>query len=233
MNDKEHLGEEGGLARSMLSEMAYDALKGRIINLELPPKAKLNLDRLAAEFRISQTPIREALTRLAAENLVCMKPFKGFSVEPLLSLDEVAHLSEVRTILETRAATRAVEKLTEEDLVVMRHQVQTMDELIKAGQVNIRAFNGADAAFHLQFVLAAGNPSLTQTYASLNVHVSIARLYQGRSYEMAQQANSEHHQILAAFEQKDARSVAERVSNHVHSAQSRLYATLSDEEVEE
>ena len=229
----EHSGEEGGLARNMLSEMAYDALKDRIINLQLPPKAKLNLDRLAAEFRISQTPIREALSRLMAENLVCMKPFKGFSVESLLSLEEVHHLSEVRTVLETYAAAQAVERMNEEDLTVMRHQVQTMDELMEAGQVNIREFNGADAAFHLRFVLAAGNPILTQTYASLNVHVRVARLFQGRRPEMARQANSEHQQILTAFVQRDTQSVIERVADHIHSVQNRLRAALSSDDIEE
>ncbi len=227
MEQNEHSEAKARLTRSMLSEMAYDALKDRIINLELAPGAKLNLDRLAAEFRISQTPIREALTRLVAEGLVCLEPFKGFSVEPLLSFDELCHLLEVRTVLETHAAARAVERLSEEDLAVMRHQVQIMDDLIEVDQVNVRAFNTADAAFHLQFVLAASNPVLTQTYASLNVHIRIARLFQGRTIKLAQQANREHHQILTAFKDKDVEAVTERVANHIRSVQNRLRTVLS------
>lgn len=221
--------EEGKLTRSMLSEMAYEALKDRIINLELPPGAKLNLDRLAAEFRVSQTPIREALTRLVAENLVCLEPFKGFSVESLLGPNEVRHLLEVRTILETHAAVQAVEKLNEDDLSIMRRQVQIMEGLLEATQLNVRPFNAADAAFHLQFVLAAGNPILTQTYASLNVHVGIARLYQERGLELSRQANREHQQILAAFESRDIQDATERVAAHIRSTQSRLCMILGDE----
>lgn len=227
MEQSEHSNTDARLARSMLSDLAYDALKDRIISLELAPGAKLNLDRLAAEFRISQTPIREALTRLVAEGLVCLEPFKGFSVEPLLSFDELCHLLEVRTVLETHAAVRAVESLSEEDFAVMDHQVQIMDDLIKVGQVDVRAFNTADAAFHLQFVLAASNPILTQTYASLNVHIRIARLFQGRTLELAQQANREHHQILTAFKDKDVKIVTERVADHIHAVQNRLRTVLS------
>lgn len=227
MGRSEHSETGTNLVRNMLSDLAYDALKDRIINLELAPGAKLNLDRLAVEFRISQTPIREALTRLVAEGLVCLEPFKGFSVEPLLSFDELCHLLEVRTVLETHAAVRAVERLSEEDFAVMRHQVQIMDDLIKVGQVDIRAFNTADATFHLQFVLAASNPILTQNYASLNVHIRIARLFQKRSIELAQQANTEHHQILTAFKDKDVQAVTKGVANHIRSVQDRLRTVLS------
>lgn len=234
MEQSEHPETGASLARNMLSDLAYDALKDRIINLELAPGAKLNLDRLAAEFRISQTPIREALTRLVAEGLVCLEPFKGFSVEPLLGFDELSHLLEVRTVLETHAAVRAVERLSEEDFAIMRHQVQIMEDLIKANQVDVRAFNTADAAFHLQFVLGAGNPTLTQTYASLNVHIRIARLFQGRTLDLAQQANREHDQILMAFKDKDVQAVTERVADHIRSVQNRLRTIMSTgDEVED
>lgn len=216
-----------GLVRNMLSDVAYDALKERIISLDLSPGARLNLDRLASEFGISQTPIREALSRLVAENLVRLEPFKGFSVEPLLSLDELYDLLEVRILLETHAAVRAVGRLSEEDFVAMRHQVQLMDDLIRVGKVDVRAFNTADAAFHQHFVAAAENPILAQTYASLNVHIRIARLFQRRTLNLAEQANGEHHEILSAFEDKDIKLVTERVASHIRAVQNRLRMVLS------
>lgn len=208
----------------MLSEAAYDALKDRIINLELPPGSRLNLDRLAEEFRVSQTPLREALTRLMGENLVCMEPFKGFSVEPLLEKEEVLDLLEVRTLLETHAAGKSAGKLRENDLAIMRRQVETLDGLVGEEPLNVRAFNAADANFHLQFVLAADNPILAQSYAALNVHVRIARLFQHRSLELGRQANEEHRHMLEAFERGDAQAASERVREHIEGMHTRLQA---------
>lgn len=214
--------QEGGLARNMLSEAAYDALKDQIINLELPPGTRLNLDRLAEEFRVSQTPLREALTRLMGENLVCMEPFKGFSVEPLLEDEEVLNLLEVRTLLETHAATKAAVKMRENDLSIMRRQVEVMDGLVGEEPLNVRAFNAADANFHLQFVLAADNPILAQSYAALNVHVRIARLFQNQGLKLGRQANKEHRHILEAFDRENASMAAERVQEHIKAMHDRL-----------
>lgn len=219
----------GGLARNVLSEMAYDALKDRIIELELAPGTKLNLDRLSQEFRISQTPIREALTRLVAENLVCMEPFKGFSVEPLLGWKEADDLMAVRGLLEGYAASKAAENIEQNDLDIMRRQIQVMEDIVAAGQVNVRAFNAADANFHLRYVLAANNPTLAQSYAALNVHVRIARLFQNRTVQLAREANREHEEILKAFEERDAEEAAARVRAHIRGMYSRLKASKDDE----
>ena len=77
---------DGRLQHASLSDAAFNEIRRRIISLEIEPGARLNIDRLAKELGVSPTPLREALNRLAAQKLIRVETYKGFSVEPLLDL---------------------------------------------------------------------------------------------------------------------------------------------------
>ncbi len=100
----------------VLSGAVYDAVKDRIIRLELVPGKHVSIDVLAVELGVSSTPLREALNRLVAQQLVRFEPYKGFSVAPLLTYEELAQLQEVRALLERHAVQTACKKFTVESL---------------------------------------------------------------------------------------------------------------------
>ena len=217
--------EGGQLSRSMLSDLAYDALHARIINLQLEPGRRLNIDRLSGELGVSPTPLREALGRLSAEELVRVEPFKGFFVAPLLDSDELAYLADVRALLESHAVSHGADKVTAvvDDL---RGEIALMDRLIDADDLDVRAFNGADARFHTTLVAAAGNPTLDRTYRKLNAHAQIARLFIGRGEVDARQANDEHQRIAAALVEGDIDKARTEVVDHINGVCERLSAPL-------
>ncbi len=68
--------ESAGSARSQ-SEEAYLRIRERIVSLDMPPGSVVNESRLRQELKIGRTPIREALQRLARENLVRSVPHRG------------------------------------------------------------------------------------------------------------------------------------------------------------
>lgn len=90
------------------SEVAYRILKEKIVNLELPPASLLNEAELMAELDLGRTPIREALQRLALENLVVILPRRGTIVADL-NLSDLQKIFEVRLELEVYAARLAAE----------------------------------------------------------------------------------------------------------------------------
>jgi DNA-binding GntR family transcriptional regulator len=213
--------EPSRLSHSMLSDRAYEVLQERIINLHLPPGQRLNIDRLARELGVSPTPLRDALRRLAEEDLVTVEPFKGFQVAPLLDEDELRQLAEVRSLMERHAVQRPGAR-PESVLDDLRSEVALMDELIENDSLDIRSFNGADARFHTTLVHAGGNPTLERSYRKLNAHVQIARLFIGRGRIDARTANAEHHRIVAALAEGDLDKVRTEIDRHIRGACERV-----------
>src|SRR3954467_6997532 len=94
----------------LLADRAYVALRDRIVALRIPPRAPINEDALGRELRMGRTPVREAIKRLALENLVTVFPRRGtFASE--INITDLAHISDVRQQLEGHAACRAAERL--------------------------------------------------------------------------------------------------------------------------
>ena len=98
--------------RELLADRAYAELRDRIVTLRIPPGAPIDEDVLGRELEMGRTPVREAIKRLALENLVTVFPRRGtFASE--INITDLAHISDVRTQLEAHAAARAAERLTD------------------------------------------------------------------------------------------------------------------------
>src|SRR5260370_11663354 len=107
------LVESSGSARSQ-SEEAYLRIRDRIVSLDMPPGSVVNEGRLRGELKIGRTPIREALQRLARENLVRSLPHRGTFVTDV-NITDLARITEVRVVLESHAARLAAERLSTTD----------------------------------------------------------------------------------------------------------------------
>jgi DNA-binding GntR family transcriptional regulator len=77
-------------SRARPSVDVYAALRAKILDLQLPPDEKVNIDALAREFGVSQTPVREALSQLEGDNLIIKTPGKGYRTTPLLDMAELS-----------------------------------------------------------------------------------------------------------------------------------------------
>src|SRR3954447_23302083 len=86
-----------------LTDTVYGILHDRILSGAFRPGDKLNVDQLAQQLNISQTPIKGALALLAAEGLVQIQPRRGTFVTELAE-NEIADVSAIRVALETLAA---------------------------------------------------------------------------------------------------------------------------------
>ena len=94
----------------MDSAQIYQALKTKIIHLELAPESVLNLSELAESFGVSRTPIKEILIALQAEEWI-RRQGSHFIVTPL-SLERIREITEVRMVLEVRANIWAMQRIT-------------------------------------------------------------------------------------------------------------------------
>ena len=114
-------------AVGLIADRAYAALRDRIVTLQLPPGTVLREDELMRDLGIGRTPLREAVKRLALENLVAVQPRSGTYVTGVDAAD-IVHIAEVRAELEAHAAELAARRLDGE----LRERAEALLEQVRA-----------------------------------------------------------------------------------------------------
>src|SRR5919108_2059435 len=144
-------------AGELLADRAYVELRDLIVTLALPPGAPINEEALGRELRLGRTPLREAIKRLAHENLVAVYPRRGTFVCEI-NITDLAHISDVRMQLEGHAAFRAAQRLT-------APQREELDALLGRlnGDGDAETLMRLDPDVHRFVYRCAGHPYLTET----------------------------------------------------------------------
>src|SRR5690349_11207968 len=135
----------GGTTSELLADRAYAALRDRIVALRIAPGEPINEDALGRELDMGRTPVREAIKRLALENLVTVFPRRGtFASE--INITDLAHISDVRQQLEGHAAYRAAERLTEAQGIELAALLEELGH--SAGSDDVEALMELDTRVH-------------------------------------------------------------------------------------
>src|SRR3954470_20399507 len=115
-------------ATRLVAERAYVDLRDRIVTLHLPPGTVLREDELMHELEIGRTPLREAVKRLALENLVQVQPRRGTFVSAVEASD-IVNITEVRAELEAYAAELASRRLDDGQRAAAEALLREVEEL--------------------------------------------------------------------------------------------------------
>jgi len=140
-----------------LSDGIYAELKKRLILGHYLPGDRLSMRKLAVEFGTSPMPVREALKRLASENVIESAAAKAFNV-PTLSDKRAADLFELRALLESAAVEAAYHALTPEMLDELSALCDRMDAHLKLR--DFRAYMVDNYRFHFMLYRKADNPDM-------------------------------------------------------------------------
>jgi DNA-binding GntR family transcriptional regulator len=154
----------------LLADRAYAALRDRIVALRIPPGAPINEDELGRQLDMGRTPVREAIKRLALENLVTVFPRRGtFASE--INITDLAHISDVRRQLEGHAAYRAAQRLTTAGRAELDELLRRIASPEDAPRDELMAL---DADIHRFVHRASANPYLEETlgrYFNLSLRI--------------------------------------------------------------
>jgi DNA-binding GntR family transcriptional regulator len=193
------------------SEEAYARLLERIVSLDMPPGSVVNEARLREELKIGRTPIREALQRLARENLVRSIPHRGTFVTDV-NITDLARITEVRVVLEGHAARLAAEKLTASDRETLAESV----ELLRRGPLaDQRDLIHLDQRIHRAIYRSAHNPFLEATLERyFNLSLRLWYLVLDRQVGL-RQAVDEHIDLLQAVLAGDGELAETIMRKHV------------------
>jgi DNA-binding GntR family transcriptional regulator len=207
------------IQRSTLGEDVYETLRALILEHNLRPGERVNMDALARELAVSPTPVREALARLEADGLLRKQPLIGYTVSPLLTRAELADLFEMRLLLECAAARWAAERASAAHRTQLNLcAAQEVEKVDDDGQWRA-AFTSLDARFHDLVALAAANPMLHDSITRLHAHLHLHRLhFPLRDTEITLQ---EHRRIAAAVQAGDPDTAVTAMRLHLTRARER------------
>jgi len=174
----------------LAADRAYLAIRGLIVSLELPPGAVIDERELMQRLGLGRTPVREALRKLAQEQLVEVFPRRGMFVTGV-DVRDLARISEVRAALEPEAARLAAERATEEErdeLAALAGQIVGGDDLM-----------GLDERIHRAIYAAAHNHLLEKTLGEYYVlALRIWRIALERDEDL-EEAVEAHRDLLQAI----------------------------------
>jgi len=193
------------------ADKAYRQIKEKIITVELPPGSVIREADLMAELGLGRTPIREALKKIQAENLVTVVPRRGMFVAGI-TITDLQQIYEVRVELEGLCARLAVERITPEQRAAMRRLVAEMQVADPADKQHLITL---DRRFHHLLAEAAGNRFLRSEFERFyNLSLRIWHLALNR-VQSSDLDLSAHAEILSAIEAGDAERAMRRMQEHI------------------
>lgn len=199
-------------------DVVYAHIFEAILEQRLAPGTKLSEEALGEIFGVSRTIIRRALSRLAHEGVVILRPNRG-AVVASPSIDEAREVFFARRMVEKAITELAVEHATSEQLSALRQMVN--DERDSFAKGDRGAGIRLSGEFHLQLAVAAKNAPLISFQRSLVSQTSLIIA----QYETGNRTHcswDEHSQLIDAIEARDSKRAVELMMHHMDHIDSKL-----------
>ncbi len=207
-----------------MTAKVYAAVRREILSCQIIPGEELSEGELATRFKMSKTPVREALAKLRAEGLVKIFPRRGYQVAPV-TFQDMNELFEIRSMLEGRAAELASQRITREDI----GQLSTLADIIydRAEHLSIRRFVQTNRDFHEGIAVASGNRRLHGMI--LQVLDELQRFFHlgAQLRDVGNETNDYHRQIIAGLTRRDASQARSSIMEDIASTQRGLLVALT------
>jgi DNA-binding GntR family transcriptional regulator len=194
-----------------LNAAVYAELRARLVTGRMSPGHELSTRTLAAELGVSQTPVRDALSRLAAEGAVAIRSKRRVRVPPMTPerFDDLLHC---RLLLEPEAAVLALPHLSAAHIARLKEIDAALDRAIASGDAD--AYMASNHAFHFTLYRAQGRSTLTQLIETLWLQFGpFMRLVYGRI--SAAHLNDSHQAAIRAIEARDAAGLRAAIATDI------------------
>jgi DNA-binding GntR family transcriptional regulator len=200
------------LSRRALYEDVAERLRAQIFARELEPGGWIDAMKLAGEYGISRTPLREALKVLAVEGLVAMKPRRGAYVAEM-SRDDVAQIYHLLALLESDAAGDVARHASDEQL----EQLQALHEQLERQVRQRDAFFATNERFHLTLLQIAGNRWRQQIVTDLRKVMKLNRHHSLFKQGRLADSLGEHRLLMEALRKRNAQRATALMRAHFES----------------
>ncbi|MGE5258891.1 MAG: GntR family transcriptional regulator [Hyphomicrobiales bacterium] len=211
------------MLKPALTDKAYQQIRDWIVRYHLKPGVRLHVSDLAHSLRMSQTPVREALSMLAKEHLIEREPHKGFRVSAL-NLQAVEDLYDLRTALEALAAGQAARRMSLSDQKRLIHLLAEVGRLIKNGSK--QRILDLEQDFHLIILEASGNKTLAEMGRAILDRIWIIQNINLMTTDHLSYAHPQHVKVFQAIERGDSYQASVLMKRHITSAKEFVLSRL-------
>lgn len=212
-----------------IADQIFENLERDILSGKYPRGDLLTETRLSEELQVSRTPVREAMSRLAQENLIQLTSRGALVIG--ISSDEINMIYELRSRIEGLAASRAARNADPEDIDELGKIVSLQEFYTERGEAeNIK---DTDNAFHRKIYETSGSIILCNILCDLHKKVLKYRKASVSNRSRAAESLAEHRAIYAAIAAHDEAEADRTVTLHTNHAKERLLAQLKNDEAAE
>jgi DNA-binding GntR family transcriptional regulator len=194
--------------RALYQDVA-ERLRQQIFARQLEPGSWIDEQKLAAEYGISRTPLREALKVLAVEGLVTMKVRRGAYVTEM-SADDVAQVYHLLGLLESDAAGEVARQATDAQIAELRRLHERLEKQSRSRD----AFFATNETFHMKLLEFAGNRWRSQIVTDLRKVMKLNRHHSLFKQGRLAGSLAEHRALMAAIERRDAGGATRLMRDH-------------------
>ncbi|MDB5407403.1 MAG: transcriptional regulator, GntR family [Rhodospirillales bacterium] len=217
------LGRLAVTAGKSLRDLAYEAIKHRIIACTFKPGEYINEAYVSATLGFGRTPVHQAIDRLMLEGMVEVIPRKGVIVKPV-SLQEVMEIIEVRLLNETYCVRLAAERADDTDIAALSDILARAKEWTAVR--NVEQMMLLDREFHLVLARAAKNAVLGEILRKLHERSLRFWFISLNAPNRHDSVQDQHDAILAAIRDHDPDAAAAAMRAHIESFRSNVARVL-------
>ncbi|MEM1444328.1 MAG: GntR family transcriptional regulator [Verrucomicrobiota bacterium] len=216
------------------SQKAYRHIRQKLLDGSVPPGSRLSYGTIGKEIGVSATPVREAVGQLASEGFVELVPQLGAIVREL-TREEAVELYELREAMESYAAARAAERISDRQLGELTELLEKSSALVErvrssgkpvADKGIAKKFHALDLAFHMTVIEASRNRRMLKVVGDSHI---LTRIFQADRHEfhlaILDATQKEHEAIADAIQSRDSAKSHDAMQTHIRNS---LDLTLSE-----
>lgn len=219
------LASSGTLAETICVQVRAEILSGT-----RKPEARIRLEDLKTEFRVSWSPLREALSRLVAEGLIQVDGSRGYRVAPV-SRAELADALAMRKALEAMALRAAIERgddAWEAEVLAAHHRLAKL-EAKRARREELDEWERWHRTYHETLWRACGSPILIQYCRQMNALIARYRKLFLAAHPFDAHVGVEHEEIVKAVLARDAERACALLEEHIERTGRNILASIREE----
>lgn len=197
------------IENKILTQHVYERIRQMIADGALAPGERINRKELEETLGVSQTPINDALSRLAGERFIEQESRRGYYVKGV-SAEEMIHLFEYRAATEGMAARLCAESAAQKEREKLKNYFGDFE--LPIPEERRPEYRQRDAAFHRHILELADNPMLAEMN---DAHGYMIKSYQKGLLRDPNETLQEHLEIVAAIVAGDPSRAQESMSRHL------------------
>ena len=219
--------------RKGLRDRVYDLVLDMLLSSSVEPGTRLSIDAISRDLQVSPTPVREALVQLERTGLVTREPLKGYRVAPPITDGQLEALFDTRIVLEGGVSELAARNATTliPLLQTALEQHRAITETVRAAASNgmhpvdlLREYFAVDWNFHHLIFEVTENAFLIDMSEAISTRVHRMRQTMRAGVTDAEDAVSEHAQILEAFRHGEPAVAGAAMRSHIEKVRERSRA---------